>query len=238
MHACSRAEAAADVSGRGTAASRKGKAVDWFAPAAGLQAAAGRAAAEQQRNAEKHLREALRLQPGAVEIAFALIQVCCGSSARRKTSVLCREEACSSGLATLLCQWCLQHCHAAASFKRHHIPPPAVHDPYGLKPRFAVKLDRTPCVICLQIHFATGRPEQALSTATSVAESNPEDVNAHALNLLCMEALGKIDDSPAEALMACARMLQCNGTSHRCVGSAPSHMAVLSFVLCGSSRLR
>ncbi len=51
--------------------------MDWFAPAAGLQAAAGRAAAEYQRDAEKHMQEALLLQPGAVEIAFALTQVCC-----------------------------------------------------------------------------------------------------------------------------------------------------------------
>ena len=67
----------------------------------------------------------------------------------------------------------------------------------------------------LQIYFATGRPEQALSAAESVAESNPEDVNAHALHLLCMEALGKIDESPAEALAACTKMLQCDGSSHR-----------------------
>ena len=65
------------MSGKGTAGSRKRKAVDWFAPAAGLQAAAGRAAAEHQRDAEKHLQEALLLQPGAVEVAFALTQVCC-----------------------------------------------------------------------------------------------------------------------------------------------------------------
>ncbi len=48
-----------------------------------------------------------------------------------------------------------------------------------------------------------------------MAESNPEDVNAHALHLLCMEALGTIDDSPAEALAACTKMLQCDGSSHR-----------------------
>ncbi|CAL5221591.1 g3810 [Coccomyxa viridis] len=126
------------ATGKGAAASRKRKAVDWFAPAAGLQAAAGRAAAEYQRDAEKHMQEALLLQPGAVEIAFALTQ----------------------------------------------------------------------------IHFATGRPEQVLSAAQSMAESNPEDVNAHALHLLCMEALGTIDDSPAEALAACTKMLQCDGSSH------------------------
>ena len=63
-----------------------------------------------------------------------------------------------------------------------------------------------PLMSCaLQIHTATGRPEQALAAAESVAESNPEDVNAHALRLLCMEALGKINESPAEALAACTK---------------------------------
>ncbi len=75
--------------GKSAAASRKRKAVDWFAPAAGLQAAAGRAAAEYQRDAEKHLQEALLLQPGAVEIAFALIQVSSTCSAGGRTSMNC-----------------------------------------------------------------------------------------------------------------------------------------------------
>ena len=55
---------------------KKRKAVDWFAPEPSLQAAAGRAAAEYRRDAERHLQEALNLQPGAVDAAFALIQVC------------------------------------------------------------------------------------------------------------------------------------------------------------------
>ena len=50
--------------------------MDWFAQATSAQAAAGRAASEYQRNAEKHLQDALGLQSGAVEIAFALVQVC------------------------------------------------------------------------------------------------------------------------------------------------------------------
>ena len=77
VYGSSCAEAIAGVAGAGTAGSKKRKAVDWFASAAGLQAAAGRAASEYQRDAEKHLGEALALQPGAVEIALALIQVCC-----------------------------------------------------------------------------------------------------------------------------------------------------------------
>ena len=60
----------------GVADSKKRKAVDWFAPKSSLQAAAGRAACEYRRDAERHLQEALNLQPGAVDVAFALIQVC------------------------------------------------------------------------------------------------------------------------------------------------------------------
>lgn len=202
--------------------------MDWFAPAAGLQAAAGRAAAEHQRNAEKHLREALRLQPGVVEIAFALIQVCCGFSARGRTSILCREKPVAQAWLHWVCHGCS---HSTAMLQ----PPPggtACHrlmlmTPDSWKPRFAVHFDRIPPLTCLQMYFATGRPEQALSAAMSVAESNPEDVNAHALKLLCTEALGKIDEVPAEALMTCTDMLQCDGTSRRCVGSAPGQMAML-----------
>ena len=59
----------------GLADGKKRKAVDWFAPDSSLQAAAGRAAAEYRRDAERHLQEALNLQPGAVDVAFALVQV-------------------------------------------------------------------------------------------------------------------------------------------------------------------
>ena len=73
----------AALPGEGLTGSRKRKVVDWFAQATSVQAAAGRAASEYQRDAEKHLQDALDLQPGAVEIAFALIQVCfCGPHAR------------------------------------------------------------------------------------------------------------------------------------------------------------
>lgn len=50
--------------------------MEWFANTTSLQAAAGRAASEYQRDAERHLQEALELQPGAAEIVLALIQVC------------------------------------------------------------------------------------------------------------------------------------------------------------------
>ena len=69
--------------------------------------------------------------------------------------------------------------------------------------------------MCLQMHFATGRPEQALAAAKRAAESSPEDANAHALRLLCMEATGATDASPAEALAACVDLLRCDGSSHR-----------------------
>ena len=70
------AEYPAATPGEGSTGSRKRKFADWFAQATSVQAAAGRAAFEHQRDAEKHLLDALGLQPGAVEIAFALIQVC------------------------------------------------------------------------------------------------------------------------------------------------------------------
>ena len=68
---------------------------------------------------------------------------------------------------------------------------------------------------CLQLQFAVGKHEAALLTAAAVAEHSPENANGHALRLLCMAALGKVQESPPEALRACLSMLQCDGLSHR-----------------------
>ena len=73
--------------------SRKRKAVDWFATAAGAQAAGGRAASEYQRSAEKHLQDALLFQPGAVELAFALIQVHCRWALDEQSQHCCSPTA-------------------------------------------------------------------------------------------------------------------------------------------------
>ena len=51
--------------------------------------------------------------------------------------------------------------------------------------------------------------------AATVAEQSQEDANSHALHLLCMEALGKVHESPQEALGSCLSMLQCDGLSLR-----------------------
>ena len=70
---------------------------------------------------------------------------------------------------------------------------------------------------CLQLQFAVGKHEAAMLIAATVAKHSPEDANSHALHLLCMEALGKVHESPQEALEACLSMLQCDGLSHRSV---------------------
>lgn len=101
----------------------------------------------------------------------------------------------------------------------------------ALRPRFKTRYGIGP-FMCVQIHFATGRPEHALSAAKSIAESSPEDVNAHALHLLCMEALGKVDEAPVEAMQACRGMLQCDGLSHRCAAvHQPHHFYHLSMLV-------
>lgn len=188
--------------GEATGGSRTRKAVDWFARSTALQAAAGRVASEYLRDAERHLQEALSIHPGAVEVAFALIQV---------------------GSVTLLSPAQQAHFQCCTSIADHARPQcasgmlPRCHPSHWLSAVWSLPLIVD--LICVQLFFATGRPEQALDAAKGIADSSPEDINAHALHLLCLEALGKVDAMPSEALAACVGMLQADGLSHRSVTS-------------------
>ena len=191
---------------RGLAGRRKAEAIasgdmEWFAHDPALVAAAGRSASEFWRDAEKHLKAALAIQPAALNLAFTLAQVDFCPVAAPQVAFHDHNQHCRFP--------CLARFFACSVWT-------IVQRLKGLR--------------CGQMYCALGKHSQALEAASRLCELAPHDADAHALHLLLLQAQG-IDghEQASRAGNTCCQLLRCDPGAHRCSsppfyygGSVPS----------------